>query len=169
MTLVSNPVLRYSNFNAHPISTWVLAVEEDHTHDTPSQIKNYVVAINGDTGEVKRVASGADFYYTPLFSPDGAKLTWLEWNHPHLPFSAAKLIWADWHPNADVIDAQVVPGVEAAVEPRWGPDGSLFFSQEINGYRQLVRISPGQNTPSHIQLKGLEKSEVGNIVWWQGR
>ena len=169
--LVSSPVLRYSNFNAHCTSCWVLAVEEDHQQDTPAQVKNYVVAINGDTGEVKRVISGADFYYTPQFSPDGAKVAWLEWDHPLLPFASAKLKWSAWLQDA-VVDHVQAPGgdkVVGAVEPRWGPDGSLYYGQEVNGYRQLFHLKPDTDVASHVQLDGLENTELGQIIWWQGR
>ncbi|RYP77263.1 hypothetical protein DL769_003458 [Monosporascus sp. CRB-8-3] len=168
LRLVANPVLRYSNFNAHPTSAWVLAVEEDHEHDTPDQVKNYVVAINGDTGLVKRIASGADFYYTPQFSPDGTKVAWLEWNHPYLPFNAAKLVWCDWLPSAEVDNVQALCDFQGVVEPRWGPDGTLYYGREISGYRQLFRTNPGKDTPSWIRLEGLENAELGQIIWWQG-
>ncbi|RYO90487.1 hypothetical protein DL764_008441 [Monosporascus ibericus] len=168
LRLVANPVLRYSNFNAHPTSAWVLAVEEDHERDTPDQVKNYVVAINGDTGKVKRIASGADFYYTPQFSPDGTKVAWLEWNHPYLPFNAAKLAWCDWLSDAEVDNFQELRDSEGAVEPRWGPDGTLYYGREINGYRQLFCTNPGKDTPSWIRLEGLEEAELGQIIWWQG-
>ncbi|RYP79079.1 hypothetical protein DL771_000057 [Monosporascus sp. 5C6A] len=115
------------------LSAWVLAVEEDHEHDTPDQVKNYVVAINGDTGKVRRIASGADFYYTPQFSPDRTKVAWLEWNDRYLPFNAAKLVWCDWLPNAEVDNVQALSDFEGAVEPRWGPDGTLYYGREING------------------------------------
>ncbi|KAI1073754.1 hypothetical protein F5B20DRAFT_494371 [Whalleya microplaca] len=168
--LIANPVLRYSNFNAHPTSSWVLAVEEDHQNDTPDQVKNYVVAINGDTGEVKRAISGADFYYTPQFSPDGAKIAWLEWNHPLLPFVSAKLKWSAWHENATMGQVQAPGGneIEGAVEPRWGPEGSLYYGQEVNGYRQLFRLKPDEDIPLYVQISGLENAELGQISWWQG-
>lgn len=77
--LTSNPVLRYSDFSPNGSNSWVLAVQEDRTEDAPANIAHHIAAIHDETGEVKRVVSGADFYYTPVFSPDGRKLAWLEW------------------------------------------------------------------------------------------
>ena len=47
--LLECDTLRYGDFEAHPGNEpWVLAVQEDHEIDEPEQVKNYVVAINGD-------------------------------------------------------------------------------------------------------------------------
>ncbi|GKT58359.1 dipeptidyl peptidase [Colletotrichum tofieldiae] len=168
--LTGKPKLRYSNFSANPNSPWVLAIEEDHEIETPKGIRNYIVAINADNGEVKRVVEGADFYYTPQFSADGKRLTWMEWNQPDLPFAAAKVFAADWTSLASVENLVLVAGQnrEGAAEPRWGLDGSLFVCIEIDGFRQLCRMAPGEEKPSHIKLKGLVNAEIGEIRWFQG-
>ncbi|KAH7155652.1 Alpha/Beta hydrolase protein [Dactylonectria estremocensis] len=167
--LTGSPNLRYSDFDAHPAQPWVLANQEDHEQDTPKQIRNYIVAIDIETKEVKRILDSADFYYTPYFSPDGTKLIWLEWNHPDLPFDAAKLYSATWHDNGSISDFRLIAGedLEGVAEPRWGPDGSLYFGKEPKGYRRLFRIAPGQNIPVEVQLD-LSKSEIGEIRWFQG-
>ncbi|KAJ4263651.1 hypothetical protein NW762_006475, partial [Fusarium torreyae] len=127
--LIGDPNLRYSNFEANPASPWVLATQEDHEHDTPDQVRNYIVAINTETAEVKRILDTADFYYEPSFSADGSRLAWLEWNHPELPFDAARLYSATWHDNGSISGTRLIAGKdrEGVAEPRWGPDGSLFF------------------------------------------
>lgn len=168
------PTLRYSNFNANPNSPWVLAVQEDHEHDTPDQVKNYIVAINYTTSEVKRVVSGADFYYTPQFSPDGTRLAWLEWDHPHLPFHSAKPFWADFDgETGSVTNSRLVAGdgegQGGASEPHWGPDGSLFFGLEVGGHYKLFRVLPGGTEPKQIKLDGLDDTDFGQISWMQGR
>lgn len=169
--LVGKPTLRYSNFSSNPMSPWVLAVEEDHEHDTPAQVMNYVVAIHVHRAEVRRVVSGADFYYTPQFSPDGSKLAWLSWSHPELPFSAAKLFCAEWADDGSISNITLVAGAEdeGVAEPRWGVDGSLFFGRELNGFRQLYRLAPGGQAASLVKLDGLETSEIGQVLWFQGR
>ncbi|KAK1599305.1 prolyl oligopeptidase [Colletotrichum navitas] len=168
--LAGSSGLRYSNFSANPNSPWVLAIEEDHAIPTPKGIRNYVVAINADTGHVKRVVEGADFYYTPQFSVDGKRLTWMEWDQPNLPFAAAKIFAADWTSSAGVENAVLVAGEnrEGAAEPRWGPDGSLFVCIETDGFRKLFRLAPGAEKPSQVKLEGLENAEIGEIRWFQG-
>ncbi|KAL0943497.1 dipeptidyl peptidase (prolyl oligopeptidase) [Colletotrichum truncatum] len=170
VALASHPKLRYSNFSANPQGPWALATEEDHEIDTAKGIRNYVAAVNADTGEVKRVVEGADFYYTPQFSEDGKRVTWIEWNQPDLPFSAGKIFVGDWTSSACVEHKIQISGKdrEGAAEPRWGFDGSLFVCIEVDGFRQLHRLAPGSEKPAHIKLKGLENAEFGEIRWFQG-
>jgi hypothetical protein len=170
--LVSDPVLRYSDFSASidPKCKWVLANEEDHTINTPYKIKNYVAAINVETGEVKRAVTGADFYYTPILSPDGTKLAWLQWSFNEMPFDSSTLWMADFV-DGKAKNITLVSGgnSEAPAEPRWGPDGTLFFAQELGPYRQLFRIPPGSEDEIEIKLLNLEKAEFGELSWGQGR
>jgi len=170
--LAGKSKLRYSNFHANPMSTSVLAVEEDHEFDAPADVKNYVVAIDALSGDVKRVVTGADFYYTPQFSPDGTKLTWLEWDHPDLPFFAAKLYYADWDLEKKAVGKKTLvggPAREGIAEPRWGPDGSLFFGKEVDGYRRLFQMFPSNREAAAVALPTIDEAEFGQIRWSQGR
>ncbi|RGP74890.1 hypothetical protein FLONG3_6002 [Fusarium longipes] len=168
--LTGDPKLRYSNFEANLKSPWVLANQEDHEHDTPDSVRNYIVAINTETAEVKRILDTADFYYEPSFSPDGSKLAWLEWNHPELPFDAARLYTATWHQEGSISDIRLIAGKdrEGVAEPRWGPDGSLFFGKEAGEYRRLFRILPGSDEQREVNVDGLDTAEFGGLRWFQG-
>lgn len=141
----------------------MLAIEEDHTYDTPCDAVHCIVAIDVTTAEVKKIVTGADFYYSPVFSVDGTSLAWLEWNHPGLPFDAAKVHTANWDASGSVSDCRLISGdkCSSVTEPRWGYDGTLLFAQETGGYRQLFRVSPESHTPALLRLKGLEKAEFG--------
>ncbi|KAF4975652.1 hypothetical protein FZEAL_7587 [Fusarium zealandicum] len=115
--------------------------------------------------KVKRILDSADFYYTPCFSPDGSKLVWLEWDHPDLPFDAAKLYSATWNSEGCISHVRLIAGKdrEGVAEPRWGPDGTLFFGKEANGYRRLFRLHPDAEAPVEIKLEGLDQSEFGEL------
>lgn len=169
--LIQNSVLRHGAFNAHPTSSWVIAIEEDHTIDNTNDIKNYLVAINTETAEIKRVISGADFYYNPSFNADGSRISWMQWDRPQMMFEHSEIYHAAWSEDASVTDIKFVTGKneESAAEPRWASDGSLFFAQEVNGYRQLFRIAPGADKATQIVLKGLEKADLGEVLLLEGR
>lgn len=172
--LEQSATLRYSNFNASTQSPWVLAVQENHEHDTPDKVENYIVAINTSSGKVERIVTGANFYYTPQFNPDGTRLAWLEWNHPYLPFRSAKHYWGDFDAKTGIVSnikllAGDREGEGGANEPHWGPDGSLFFGLEVDGHYRLFRVPPGKLEPERIKLDGLEDAEFGQISWLQGR
>ncbi|KAH0529923.1 hypothetical protein TsFJ059_004616 [Trichoderma semiorbis] len=174
--LLRSPVLRYSSFSANTKNPWVLAIEEDHTEDTPATVRNYLVVINILTAQVERIASGADFYWMPQFNAEGGKIAWLEWNHPDLLFDACKLYTADFYLAGTIRGERLVAGGkgESVTEPRWGVDGNtLFFAQEIGGYRQLYKLEPTiyektEIEPEKIELKGLGTSELGEVLLLEG-
>lgn len=175
-TLVQSSTLRYADFDCYPDiwddtedHAWVLAVEEDHTNPKPKDVKNCIVAINIATKAVKRIAEGADFYSYPRFSPDGTEIAWVQWNHPDLPFSGAQLYLADFNEyEGTVSEPRIVAGDrgESVAEPRWSPDGQLFFASDKTGFRQLCRLVNGER--ERITLPGLEEAEFGEASWIVG-
>ena len=44
------------------------------------------IRLDGEPGAGEVIASGHDFYSTPRLSPDGARLCWLAWRHPQMPW-----------------------------------------------------------------------------------
>ncbi|KAI0265602.1 alpha/beta-hydrolase [Gloeopeniophorella convolvens] len=78
---------RYADFSVHPAHKHlVAAILEDHTIDKPESVVNKLVVINTKTRSLTTIASGADFYAAPRFSPDGAHIAYQEWNHPDMPW-----------------------------------------------------------------------------------
>ncbi|SCO76864.1 related to dipeptidyl aminopeptidases/acylaminoacyl-peptidases [Fusarium oxysporum] len=156
-----SPCLHYGSFSTTLSSPWILAVEEDRTDSTAEGTQNHVVAINSDTGEIKRVLTGADFYFQPRFNADGTRLSWTQYNRPELPYTDVKLHCADWSEDGTIKNARLVAGMdhESVAEPRWGPDGSLFFAKEVGSFRQLYRIPPDTLQHIPIELTDLEEAE----------
>lgn len=170
--LTGDPVLAYSNFSANLANPWVLAIQEDHTVDHPEGVVNRIVAIHVETGKVKIVREGADFYYPPEYSHDGTKFAWLEWDHPDQPWYAARLYYAVIGPDAEPGPPHLVAGglLYGVAEPRWGPDGSLFFGMETTNYRQLFRLRPGDKNASQVTSSpDLAEAEFAEINWRPGR
>jgi outer membrane protein assembly factor BamB len=169
--VTGNPVLRYSDFNVNDANPWVLALEEDHTHDTPLETVNRIVAINTDDGSVRRIVQGSDFYYSPQFSHDGTKMAWLEWDHPDMAWFGARLLWAEFTKDGWAGERHLVAGglLDGVAEPRWGPDGTLFFGREKDNYRQLFRLRPGDKSAAQVTGAGLELAEFGELTLMSGR
>lgn len=151
-------------------TAWVVAVEEDHENPAPADVRNYVVGVNIETGEVKRVATTADFYSFPRFSPDGKKVAWKQWDHPEMPFTKTSIYWADWKESGAVENVELVAGGngECPTEPRWSPDGTLFFCQEDGDFRQLFRKKAGDSQATLVKLPGLEEYEFGDSSFFLG-
>lgn len=97
---------------------------EDHTHDKPGDVVNSVALVDVETGTVKTLVSGADFYGSPRFSADGTQLAWLEWNHPDMPWEGAELYVAPFDRLSRQIGVRALvagkPGKVSAAYPFWG-------------------------------------------------
>ena len=97
---------------------------------------NSIVQIDIETKKVKTLASGGDFYSSLALSPDGNSLAYLTWNHPHMPWDATLLIECDLNTGKK----RVVAGgdAESINEPRYSPDGTLYFVTDRTGYWNLA-------------------------------
>ena len=65
---------------------WVV---EDHSpviNGDRKEPKNMIVKMDANTGVEEPIMIHADFFAAPRVSLDGTKLTWVQWNHPHMVF-----------------------------------------------------------------------------------
>ncbi|KAH6664235.1 Alpha/Beta hydrolase protein [Halenospora varia] len=160
--LKGNAKLRFADFDvsiAQP--DWVLAVHEIHQDD--GEVLNTIAAINLKTKTSKVVVEGADFYSHPRFGPDGKKISWMQWNHPDMPWTGSEVYVADWE-NGEVTGKTYVAGKaldNAVCQPRWHFDGTLWFIQEPEGIWQLYRYYPDTKKVEFVHLKGYENIEMG--------
>ncbi|MFN5516124.1 MAG: S9 family peptidase [Cyanobacteriota bacterium] len=131
---------RFSDFALDGAGHRLIAVCEDHS--LGGEPENFLAAIDLKTGDLSKLASGADFYSSPRLSPDGAQLAWLQWNHPHLPWDQTELWLGDLTPDGGLANRRCVAGQgepEAINEPRWAPGGDLFYVGELQGWWNLFR------------------------------
>ncbi|KAJ5794875.1 hypothetical protein N7457_001474 [Penicillium paradoxum] len=137
---------------------WLLAIEEDHSKPLPSEVQNRLVAVNMHSKEIVDVASGDDFYSSAQFSPDGNRICWTQWTHPDMPWTGARLYVANWN-NGKVSRVHHVAGThktESVSQPRWGLDGTLYFTSDSSGYWQLYRCLIDTLECQKLALHGLE-------------
>ena len=112
----------------------LIAVGEEH--GGAGQPVNFLHAIDAAGARPPEVlVSGADFYASPRLSPDGTRLAWLTWNHPHMPWIAAELWLAELDTVGKPRDARRVAGGpgEAVFQPEFSPDGTLWFVSDRDG------------------------------------
>jgi dipeptidyl aminopeptidase/acylaminoacyl peptidase len=122
----------------------LLAVGE--LHGAGGEPENGLVAVSLDDGSVAWLARGHDFYAAPALSPDGARLAFLAWDHPHMPWDAAALFVADVRDDGSLGPARVVCGGPSGsvFQPIWSPAGELYCALEVGERWSLHRVREGR-------------------------
>ena len=141
--------LRYADFDLDPSAGGAVCVREDHRNDGEPVNALVVLDLQGNGDEAHVVASGADFYAAPRFSPDGRQLAWLSWDHPNMPWDGTFLWVADIAADGALTNArQVAGGADISVfQPEWSPDGTLHFVDDSTGWWNLYRWRNGAREP----------------------
>lgn len=126
---------RYADFILDGANNRLICVSEDHA-GVGHEPKNEIVAIALNSGDVSVLVEGNDFYTSPRLSPDGKTLAWVSWDHPDMPWDNAQLWVAEIQANGALEEKKLIAGgtEESVVEPRWSPDGTLYFSSDRSGY-----------------------------------
>jgi dipeptidyl aminopeptidase/acylaminoacyl peptidase len=164
---------RWADGHVHPGGRWMVAVREHHPPaGGASAVRNELVILDA-TGEhaPRVVVSGPDFVSDPRFSADGSRLAWLQWSHPDMPWDGTELCVAtvrDVDGGPEVAEREVVagrPGAESVSQPRWAPDGSLWFVSDRGGWWNLYRRLPGGTVEPMVQMEG----EIGQPQWVFGQ
>lgn len=141
----------------------VIAVREDHT-ESGQEATNTIVSLNPEmesSGQV--LASGYDFYSSPRVSPDGARISWLSWNHPNMPWDGTELWVGEFNADGLLENTRRVAGgpEESIFQPEWSPDGQLYFISDRSGWWNLYR---SEDDASATHLCELE-AEFGQPQW----
>jgi dipeptidyl aminopeptidase/acylaminoacyl peptidase len=163
---------------------WIVVVREHHAPGaTPAEVVNELVALDGNGDlEPRGLVSGPDFVSDPRLSPDGGRLSWLQWNHPDMPWDGSELLVApvEWDATGPQLGRPAIvagrphraPGGtgdgESVFQPRWHRDGSLWFVSDRTGWGNLYRWVPddgGGEVEPRVQMEG----EIGMPQWVFGQ
>jgi dipeptidyl aminopeptidase/acylaminoacyl peptidase len=124
----------------------LICIQEDHRQGQ-HEPKNALVSLSLDEpAEPQILAEGNDFYASPCLSPDGTRLVWLTWNHPNMPWDGTELWGATVSPDGSLKDIQRLAGssTESIFQPRWSPDGQLYFVSDRTGWWNLYCLEDWQ-------------------------
>ena len=157
--------LRYGDGMVDRALGRLVCVREDH-RDAGREAVNTVVALDlaaGGAGEV--LVSGSDFYGYPAVNPDGTRMAWLAWNHPHMPWDESELWVADLLADGSVATPRKIAGGrgESVFQPEWSPDGVLHFVSDRSGWWNLFRWRDGQ-----CEAMAPMQAEFGSPAWQLG-
>jgi dipeptidyl aminopeptidase/acylaminoacyl peptidase len=119
----------------------IIAVREDHTLEGVEPINTLVQldldGPNEDGGQV--IISGSDFVSSPALAPNGKSLSWLQWNHPNMPWDGTQLYYADVARDGALHNVRLVTGGrdDSIVRPRWNNTGLPVFVSDRSGWWNL--------------------------------
>ena len=136
--------MRYADFVMDHHTGRLISVREDHT-TSASQAVNTLVAIDLASHAQRVLVAGNDFYASPRLRPDGKQLAWVTWNHPNMPWDGTELWVGDVLPDGSLGSHTLVAGgpAESISQPKWSPDGSLYFVSDRTGWWNLYRWRAG--------------------------
>jgi len=160
---------RYSDFCLDQQGQRLIAVCEEHNSEQQHP-ENYLVsialpdsskesAIEDSAQTMTVLARGNDFYSNPRLSPDTQQLSWLSWNHPHMPWEATQCWLADYSSTAGLSNARVLvgDGSESIFQPQWSPSGELFVVSDRSDWWNLYKADIHTGTLTAVApLKGAE-------------
>jgi dipeptidyl aminopeptidase/acylaminoacyl peptidase len=126
-----NAAYRYTDFVLDSQRNRLICVCEDHSIVNSEPINN-IVGISLDTGTITPLATGSDFYTSPRINPDGTQLAYISWDHPSMPWDSSYLWLGKIQQDGSIDGVELVAGgtTESICEPKWSPDGLLYFSSD---------------------------------------
>ena len=136
---------RYADFILDSARNRLITVCEDHGTNSPEP-DNFLASIDLETGEIKTLVSGNDFYSSPRLSPNQSQLSWITWEHPNLPWDSTQLWLADINSTGELENIHCIAGqsqIESISEPKWSPNEMLYFSSDRNNWWNLYRYHQG--------------------------
>jgi len=123
----------------------MVCVREDHRVEGEPVDAIVSVPLQG-VGEVEVLVSGSDFYAAPRLGPDRARLAWLAWNHPNMPWNGTELWVGELGDDGRIINKEHVAGgpEESIFQPEWSPDGALYFISDRSNWWNPYRWRDGR-------------------------
>ena len=166
---LSAAALRYADFVLSPDRSEVWCVQERHGD---AKVSRSIVAVplDGSAAEkpeaVRDLVSGSDFFAYPTPSPDGSRLAWVCWNHPHMPWDGTELRVAPLE-NGVPARGRLVKGSlrESVLAPVWRDNTSLYVVSDWPGWWNIYQIGLS-GEPAQALYPADE--EFGGPLWQLG-
>lgn len=153
---------RYADLEVDAARERIIAVCEDHSESGREARQSLVAIASGpDMQPVRCLLKGSDFYSNPRVSPDGARLCWLQWQHPNMPWDGTELWVGNLGADGGLRKREKVAGGadESIFQPQWSPAGELHYVSDRTGYWNLYRHDGGA-VPLHER-----EAEFGQPQW----
>jgi dipeptidyl aminopeptidase/acylaminoacyl peptidase len=146
--------LRYADFTLSPDASEVWCVRERHDG---GRVSRAIVAVpldgsaGADADRVRVIVSGPDFLAFPTPSPDGTRLAWISWNHPHMPWDGTELRVAALDggmagPGRLLMGSQR----ESVLAPLWKDESTLYAATDWTGWWNVYELGLSGQPPQAL-------------------
>jgi dipeptidyl aminopeptidase/acylaminoacyl peptidase len=161
--------LRYADLVLSPDRREVWCVRE--RHEAGKVIRAIVaVPLDGSAAEnpsaVRELVSGPDFFAFPTPSPDGRRLAWICWNHPHMPWDGTELRVASIDRGVIGPGRLVKGGLrESVLAPVWRDANSLYVATDWTGWWNIYQVGLAGEPPQALYPA---EEEFAGPLWQLG-
>jgi poly(3-hydroxybutyrate) depolymerase len=135
LTVDTEKTTWFADLVISPGERHLFAVTETSRADSENENRLVAVSLAGHSPvEPVVVATGADFYACPVIDNMNGRLSWIEWNHPDMPWDRTRLMTAMIEENGDSIAIGVVRDITGDIDgsicqPRYYA-GELVFAAD---------------------------------------
>ena len=149
----------------------LLAVREDHTAGGTVPARDIVeIPLDGaaatDAARIASLVAASDFVAHPALSPDGTRLAWIAWDHPHMAWDRAELRTGRIADGEVVEWTTVAGGDSSPLQPVWAGGDDLVFSDDPTGRWNLWRLRLPADAPPEPVAQA--DADTGGPLWVLG-
>ena len=158
--------MRWADGDVDPSDGRLAVVRETHPVGGRGAVDvvNEIVVLDS-AGQQDTVASGPDFVSDPRWSPDGSA-RWRGWSGTTRRCRGThSTLKVQTEMGVVTVAGGVDEPAEGICQPRWAPDGSLWFCSDREDWWSLYRWTPEGGVERMVDLPG----EVGGPKWVFGR
>jgi dipeptidyl aminopeptidase/acylaminoacyl peptidase len=167
--------LRYADFVLSPDRREIWCVRELHSG---GKVTRAIVAIPldgsaaDDPATVREMVTGSDFFAFPTPSPDGERLAWISWNHPHMPWDGTELrvaaiVKGGKGGTGTAGQVRLVKGGlrESVLAPAWRDNTSLYVATDWTGWWNIYQVGLTGEPPQALYPA---EEEFAGPLWQLG-
>ncbi|MFI2297856.1 prolyl oligopeptidase family serine peptidase [Actinacidiphila glaucinigra] len=128
-----------------------------------------------DPGALRVVARSHHFLCGHRLSPDGRRLAWIGWDHPHMPWNSSELMVADLHDGVAGEPVRLLggshDGTEVSVpQAAWANPDTLYAMADPDGWWNLHRVDLATDRPTAIAITNVLplREDCAGPVWRVG-
>ena len=170
--------LRYADFALAANGREIWCVREEHSD---GKVSRAIVAVPldgsaaSDPAAIRPLVTGSDFFAFPTPSPDGKRLAWICWNHPHMPWDGTELRVAPVSEGEQggaggqetVGQGRLVKGGlrESVLAPVWRDNTSLYVATDWTGWWNIYQVGLTGEPPQALYPA---EEEFAGPLWQLG-